>query len=553
MKRGNVGTRLLPRVGVAAQVLIPVLDQIRHETNTPDTFPPEVLAAAAQALSHWQEYLSRLDNPTPSSTWEDFAPLPTPDVSDLDALNAEALPHLDATHIPLVTIDPEGSRDLDQAVHIASLDPHLSTDGAAYLLTYAIASVATFLPPNGPVDSEARARALTTYLPDRSTPLHPPLLSEGAASLLPDQTCPACVWQVRLDTEGRALSWTVRRALVRSRAQLTYEQVNTWAHAQGSRTVDPRVPEDLPKLLREVGVARARQEAARGGVSTRLPEQEVVREEHPHDTYHLLHRAPLPCEDWNAQLSLLVGMCAADLMRRCGIGILRTVPPAAPESVNRMRAVARALRIDWPTHMTYPELIRSLDPESSRSAAFLLESTSLFRGAGYTVFGAATSPPFPPEGDPSALHAPIAAEYAHTTAPLRRLADRWALEICVASYARTSPPQWVLDSLADLPSLMSRGAARVSAAARHALSAVEALILEGHIGQTFTGAIVDEDENPSGTPPCPSGTVMVRSPAVMARVRSSVPHRRLPLGQEVHVRLSVADVCRHKVEFVWPA
>lgn len=99
-------------------------------------------------------------------------------------------PEHDATDLPLVTIDPPGARDVDQAVHLAR------TDGG-YRVSYAIADVGAFVPLGSAIDAEARRRRQTVYCPDGRTPLHPPQLSEGAASLLPG-------------TAGRS-SWARRR------------------------------------------------------------------------------------------------------------------------------------------------------------------------------------------------------------------------------------------------------------------------------------------------------------------------------------------------------
>jgi exoribonuclease R len=91
------------------------------------------------------------------------------------------LPDLDRTDIELVTIDPESARDLDQAMHIER-DP----DHGGYVVHYAIADVAAFVTPGDPVDVEAHRRGETLYGADSKVPLHPTVLSEGAASLLPD-------------------------------------------------------------------------------------------------------------------------------------------------------------------------------------------------------------------------------------------------------------------------------------------------------------------------------------------------------------------------------
>ena len=94
------------------------------------------------------------------------------------AAAAPNLPAYDVTDLPFLTIDPPGSMDLDQAMH-------LERHGSGFRVRYAIADVATFVRPGGAIDAEAHRRVETLYSPDTRTPLHPPVLSEGAASLLP--------------------------------------------------------------------------------------------------------------------------------------------------------------------------------------------------------------------------------------------------------------------------------------------------------------------------------------------------------------------------------
>ena len=72
------------------------------------------------------------------------------------------LPDLDRTDLELLTIDPPGSKDLDQALHIA-------VAGSGFVVSYAIADVAAFVTAGDPVDVEARRRGLTLYAPDVRT------------------------------------------------------------------------------------------------------------------------------------------------------------------------------------------------------------------------------------------------------------------------------------------------------------------------------------------------------------------------------------------------
>ncbi|MFJ8105599.1 RNB domain-containing ribonuclease [Streptomyces sp. NPDC096132] len=432
------------------------------------------------------------------------------------AAKAPALPGHDATDIPFLTIDPPAATDLDQALH-------LSRQGTGFRVRYAIADVAAFVVPGGPVDAEAHRRVTTLYFPDGKVPLHPAVLSEGAASLLPGRDRPAALWTVDLDADGRTLAVDLHRALVRSRARLDYAEVQ--------RQIDDGTAEEPLRLLATVGRLRERLEADRGGISLNVPEQEVVqRDDH---SYELTYRAPLPAEGWNAQLSLLTGMAAADLMLASGAGVLRTLPAAPDGAVGRLRRTAHALHIDWPHHVSYAALVRSLDPHRPAHAAFLQECTTLLRGAGYTVFRDGELPPI-------TTHSAVAAPYTHCTAPLRRLADRYATELCLAAVAGESPPDWVLTALDALPKEMAEGGRRANAVERACVDIVEAALLRDRVGEVFDGYVVDVDERRPTV-----GTVQLESPAVIGRVDGD----RLPLGERLRVRLTEADPAGPAVRF----
>jgi len=401
--------------------------------------------------------------------------------------------------IPFVTIDPPGSRDLDQAMHI-------ERTGEGHRVRYAIADVGAFVEPGSALDRDTHDRGVTIYAPDHNTPLHPPVLSEGAASLLPGEWRPAVVWTLDLDATGELAGTHVERAQVRSAAQHTYADV----------------PTELATLLKEVGERRLAIEGARGGVRLDVPEQEVVEE---NGSWTVHYRVPLETEDHNAQISLLTGMAAAQLMLQAGIGILRTQPPPDERSLNRLRRQARALGVQWPESMSYPEFIRTLDPALAAHAALMQEATGVGRGAGYTAFDGA--PPAEPE------HFAIAASYAHATAPLRRLQDRYVSECCLAACAGAAPPAWVRAGLPALPDLMAKAAHRARAVERGIVDLVEAVLLHGREGQTFDAVVIDD------------ALVQLREPAVRGRIAKDAAEP----GSTVKVRLDRADPAARAVEF----
>ena len=428
------------------------------------------------------------------------------------AARSPRLPDVDRTDLPLVTIDPVGSTDLDQAVHVARTS-------SGYRVSYAIADVGAFVVPGGALDAEVEQRGVTLYAPDRRVPLHPPVLGEQAASLLPDGPRPSLLWQLDLDADGELVATDVRRALVRSRAQLDYEGVQ--------RELDAGTAAEALQLLREVGRLRSERARARGAVDLPTPEQEVVVDDAGRPSLAL--RAPLPVEGWNAQISLLTGAAAAQLMLGAEVGLLRTLPPAPDEDVAALRRSALALGIAWPEGASYGAVVSALDPADPPSAALLVLATRLLRGAGYTAFDGA-----PPE---QALHSGVALPYAHCTAPLRRLADRHVGEVCLAVAAGEAVPDWARAALPRLPELMTAATRRASALERAVVDAAEALVLEPRVGERFGAVVVEAGAS--------YGVVQVREPAVRGRCEGA----DLPLGERVQVELVTADPARRTVLF----
>ncbi|GAA1865614.1 RNB domain-containing ribonuclease [Myceligenerans crystallogenes] len=479
--------------------VVGALAALRAETGLPPMFPEDVLAEARAAAE-------RTFTPAPGGG---------------DAPDAVA--RQDRRDIEFVTIDPPGAMDLDQAVHVAH-------SGDGYIVRYAIADLGAFVTPGGALDAEVHRRGLTVYGPDTKTPLHPKELSEGAASLLPGVDRPAALWTIGLDARGEITSATVVRALVSSRERLTY--------AEAQAALDDGTASESLQLLADVGRLRQEIERGRGGVHLDVPEQEVVETED--GTYQLTFRRNLPVEEWNAQISLLTGMAAAKMMRDAGVGVLRTLPEADDRDVARLRRTAKALGIEWPYSLPYAGLLPGLQSRVPQHAAFLNEATTLFRGAAYVAFGheaedGTGTVPVPAD----TLHHALATDYAHVTAPLRRLVDRYTTEICLALAASEPVPGWALDALGALPGEMAAAGRRASGFERAVLEIVEATLLAGRVGEVFDGVVVDVEDDGD------RGTVVVGEQAV----RATVTGRGLPLGAAVRVRLTVADVVGRKVEF----
>jgi exoribonuclease R len=432
------------------------------------------------------------------------------------AATATPMPATDRTDVPFVTIDPASSRDLDQAMHLSR------RDSGGYRVRYAIADVASYVQPGGALEAETWTRGQTVYLPDGRIPLHPPVLSEGAVSLFPDVERAAVVWTIDLDADGATVAVSVERARVRSRAKLDYAGVQA--------AVDAGTAPEPIALLPELGALLARRAADRGAVNLPMPEQEV---EPAGDGWRLVLRAPLPVEEHNAQISLLTGMAAATLMLDGGVGLLRTMPGPRPEAVAKLQAAAESLGVPWPEGASVGAVVASVDPASPRGAAFLDQAAELLRGAAYTAFDGAA---------PADIgHGGVGAPYAHVTAPLRRLADRYTTEACLALHDGQPVPDWARAALPRLPKAMADTDRVASSAARGAVALAEAVLLEDRIGERFDAGVVDVDDSERKQP---GGTVALDEPAVRARCLGV-----LPLGERIEVMLTAADPKTRNVQF----
>jgi len=421
---------------------------------------------------------------------------------------------LDLTDIAFVTIDPPGAMDLDQAVHLERVSDRIR-------VRYAIADLGSVIELGGPVDVEARRRGQTIYLPDGRVPLHPPVLSEGSLSLLPDQLRSAAVWTIDVDADGRIGEARVERALVRSVARLDYAAVQ--ADADGGRL------HSSIEALPELGRARYAARLADGAIELALPAQEVVADG---VSWRIRIEPRTQADAWNAEVSLLTGMAAARMMLDAGVGLLRTLPEPDRRDVAEFMSLAAQLGVSVADGDTPGQVLASLDMTRPESIALATGATKLLRGAGYQSFDGA-----PPQ-EPS--HAGIGGYYSHVTAPLRRLVDRFGTQVCLAISAGHDVPGPLREALPQAVDAMGASDHIASRAYREAIDLVEAWVMDQHQADTFD-AVVTRDAD--GDRPA---EVMVVDPPVLSDCRGD----GLQAGSRVRVRPAVVDIAARQVDYV---
>jgi ribonuclease R len=170
---------------------------------------------------------------------------------------------VDLRDIDLVTIDGSDARDFDDAVYC-------ERSGEGWRLLVAIADVAHYVEVGSPLDKQATVRGTSVYFPDRVVPMLPEELSNGLCSLNPkvDRLCLVC--DMRVSTAGKVTRSSFIEAVMRSKARLTYGQVNTFLESGKSNAIGRQlhpVIRELHALFKAFAGARGR----RGAIELDLP------------------------------------------------------------------------------------------------------------------------------------------------------------------------------------------------------------------------------------------------------------------------------------------
>ena len=297
---------------------------------------------------------------------------------------------------------------------------------------------------------------------------------------------------------------------MRSRAKLAYETVTS---------------ADLPPLLGELARRVNEAEERRGAGRIEFPAPEIVADRAVPGGLTVRAKPRAPSEDLNANLSLAANLAVAARMLAAGVGLFRVMADAPKDSFGRLRHIAHGLGVPWPKGESLRELTSLLDPADPRQAAFLRSVRQAGGGATYATVDA--GPPW---------HSVIAAPYAHATAPLRRLADRYVLDL-VCELEGDGPDAATLGALPRLAGVMERAETVAGQVDRAVIDLVEAVILRDRAGEVFAATVID------------SGGGKARIQLAEPPVRATVLVDGTQPGQEVQVRLAEADPAIRRVEF----
>lgn len=179
----------------------------------------------------------------------------------------------DLTKLPIITIDGDDAKDLDDAVYVKRLE------NGNYKLIVAIADVSHYVKLNSKLDLEARERGNSVYLVDRVLPMFPKEISNGLCSLNENEDKMTFSCEVEIDKNGNVVSSDIYKSVINSVHRMTYNEVNKILDNDKDLTDKyTDIKEMLFEMLELSKILRAKK-YKRGSIDFDLPEIKVTLDE----------------------------------------------------------------------------------------------------------------------------------------------------------------------------------------------------------------------------------------------------------------------------------
>jgi ribonuclease R len=309
-----------------------------------------------------------------------------------------------------VTIDGPSTMDIDDALLAFPPD-----EEGALRVVVAIADVSSVVEAGGVLDADARARGTSVYLPGRTLPMLPRVLSEDQLSLLEGRDRPALTAELRIDVEGRVTSVDVHEAMIRSTARLTYDDVARFLE-HDDRSAVPAATHQTLRLLRAAAARLSQSRSERGGKDVERDEISVRLDEQGAPTGLELRRTDVAHVIVERLMVAANEAVARFLVERGLPGVYRVHDPPTLERTKALADAAQALGVvaGFSLHAPLsPRALAAFDKQvrgTKHEAAVESALRRLLGPARYTTM-------------PSMHFGLAAALYVHFTSPIRRYAD----------------------------------------------------------------------------------------------------------------------------------
>ncbi len=381
----------------------------------------------------------------------------------------------DLRDTPLITIDPADAKDHDDAV-FAEPDPDPNNPGG-YRVIVAIADVSYFVSPGSALDVEALKRGNSTYLPDRVVPMLPERLSNDLCSLRENEDRPCLAVEMILNAGGVKKRHHFMRALMRSRAKLSYEDAQ--AISEGSKA--PLGMQAVVKHLYAAFHLRMKERAKRAPLDLDLPERKIILDKNG-DVSKVVKRERFDAHRVIEEFMILANVAAAEALERAKTPLIyRVHDEPDPEKLDSVRDYLGTLDYSLTKSAVRPANFNQLLKIAEDRDEKEMVSEVVLRSQRQAIYD-----------DENAGHFGLnLARYAHFTSPIRRYADLVVHRALVKAFKLGEHGQTEKEAkaLSDVAEQISDLERRSIAAERESNDRYLAGFLEGRVGAEFDARI----------------------------------------------------------------
>ena len=461
----------------------------------------------------------------------EFSPQVQKELEELKAHPPQASPNAnvrDLRNLLWSSIDNDTSRDLDQ-VEVAERLPNGETK-----ILVGIADVDSFVPKGSAIDEHAAKETTTVYTGARVFPMLPEQLSTDMSSLLEGDDKLSIVIEFVVGNDGSVHSSSVYRAILRNKAQLTYNAVGAWL--ENKREAPDKVAastgmQSQLKLQDQVAQALRTERFRHGALNIETIEVrpvmlnekivDVVKQEKNHATELI--------EDFMIAANEVV----ARMLESNNVSSIRRVvktPERWPRIVELAAKLGEQLPAEPDSKALNDFLIKRRAADPDRFADLSLAVIKLMGPGEYVLER---------PGDPEQGHFGLAVQdYTHSTAPNRRFADLVTQRLIKAVLANQPAPysDAELAAIALNCTLKENASRKVE---REMGKRIAAISISNRIGETFDAIVTGV--NPHGT------FVRIMKPAVEGLLEQG--QQGADVGDKMRVKLIRTDVQRGYIDF----